>query len=51
MLGDGLDATSAASRVGYHNAAHFNREYKSLHGLPPMRDMERLLDTISLATN
>jgi AraC-like DNA-binding protein len=35
MLGDGLDAASAASRVGYHNAAHFNREYKSLYGLPP----------------
>lgn len=45
MLGDGLDAASAASRVGYHNAAHFNREYKSLYGLPPMRDVERLRGT------
>jgi AraC-like DNA-binding protein len=55
MLGDGLDATSAAARVGYHNAAHFNREYKSLFGLPPMRDMERLRGTtresISLAAD
>lgn len=55
MLGDGLDATSAASRVGYHNAAHFNREYKSLFGLPPMRDVERLRGTtrgnISLAAD
>ena len=53
MLGEGLDAASAAYRVGYHNAAHFNREYKSLFGLPPMRDMERLRGTtrenISLA--
>jgi AraC-like DNA-binding protein len=53
MLGDGLDATSAAYRVGYRNAAHFNREYKSLFGLPPMRDVERLRGTtresISLA--
>lgn len=55
MLGDGLDAASAAHRVGYHNAAHFNREYKSLFGLPPMRDIERLRGTtrenISLAAD
>ena len=51
MLGEGLDAASAGYRVGYHNAAHFNREYKSLFGLPPMRDMERLRGTISLAAD
>ncbi len=53
MLGEGLDAASAAFRVGYHDAAYFNREYKSLFGLPPMRDVERLRETagerISLA--
>jgi AraC-like DNA-binding protein len=53
MLGEGLDAASAAYHVGYHDASHFNREYKSLFGLPPMRDMERLRGTaresISLA--
>jgi AraC-like DNA-binding protein len=42
MLGENLDATSAGYRVGYDDASHFNREYKSLFGLPPMRDMERL---------
>jgi AraC-like DNA-binding protein len=42
MLGESLDAASAGSRVGYHDASHFNREYKSLFGLPPMRDVERL---------
>jgi AraC-like DNA-binding protein len=42
MLGEGLDAASVAYRVGYHDASYFNREYKSLFGLPPMRDMERL---------
>jgi AraC-like DNA-binding protein len=42
MLGDGLDAASAGSRVGYYDAAHFNREYKSLFGLPPMRDVQQL---------
>jgi AraC-like DNA-binding protein len=55
MLGEGLDAASAAFRVGYSDASHFNREYKSLFGLPPMRDMERLRGTvrenISLATD
>jgi AraC-like DNA-binding protein len=55
MLGEGLDATSAAYRVGYHNAAYFNREYKSLFGLPPMRDIERLRaitrENVSLAAD
>lgn len=44
MLGDGLDAASAGSRVGYYDAAHFNREYKSLFGLPPIRDVQQLRD-------
>jgi AraC-like DNA-binding protein len=42
MLGESLDAASAAFRVGYHDASHFNREYKSFFGAPPMRDMQRL---------
>jgi AraC-like DNA-binding protein len=42
MLSQGLDAASTAYRVGYHDASYFNREYKGLFGLPPMRDMERL---------
>ncbi|MBW4425109.1 MAG: AraC family transcriptional regulator [Nostoc desertorum CM1-VF14] len=42
MLGEKLDATSAAYRVGYDDASHFNREYKRLFGAPPMRDVERL---------
>ncbi len=47
MLGEGLDAASAAYRVGYHDAAYFNREYKSLFGLPPMRDVGRLREAAS----
>lgn len=35
MLGEDLDAASAAYRVGYNDASHFNREYKSLFGIPP----------------
>lgn len=42
MLGEDLDATSAAYRVGYNDASHFNREYKSLFGDPPGRDVQRL---------
>jgi AraC-like DNA-binding protein len=42
MFGEGLDASSAAYRVGYQDASHFNREYKSLFGVPPMRDVQRL---------
>ena len=45
MLDEGLDATGAAFRVGYNDASHFNREYKSLFGRPPMRDMEQLRET------
>jgi AraC-like DNA-binding protein len=29
-------------RVGYQDASHFNREYKSLFGVPPLRDVQRL---------
>ncbi len=42
MLSEGLDAASAAYRVGYQDASHFNREYKDLFGVPPMRDVQRL---------
>jgi AraC-like DNA-binding protein len=47
LLGEDLDAASAGYRVGYHDAAHFNREYKSLFGVPPMRDVQRLRDAAS----
>jgi AraC-like DNA-binding protein len=39
---EGFDAASAGYHVGYDDASHFNREYKRLFGLPPMRDVERL---------
>jgi AraC-like DNA-binding protein len=51
MLAEGLDAESTAFRVGYHDASHFNREYKSLFGLPPIRDVERLREEVSLAVD
>ncbi|MEH1774745.1 AraC family transcriptional regulator [Nostoc sp.] len=51
MLGENLDATSAAYRVGYDDASHFNREYKRLFGAPPMRDVERLRETARETAN
>lgn len=50
MLGENLDATSAGYRVGYGDAAHFSREYKSFFGLPPMRDVERLREAANQGT-
>jgi AraC-like DNA-binding protein len=46
MLGQNLDATSAAYQVGYDDASHFNREYKRHFGAPPMRDVERLREAV-----
>lgn len=47
MLGEDLDAASAAYRVGYNDASHFNREYKSVFGDPSMRDVQRLREVTS----
>jgi AraC-like DNA-binding protein len=46
MLSEDLDAAGAAYRVGYRDASHFNREYKSLFGVPPMRDVQRLREGV-----
>jgi AraC-like DNA-binding protein len=51
MLGEGLDAASTAYHVGYNDASQFNREYKRLFGLPPLRDVERLREAASLGVN
>lgn len=52
MLSEDLDAATAGLRVGYDDAAYFNRDYKRLFGAPPMRDVQRLqgnaLENISL---
>jgi AraC-like DNA-binding protein len=42
MLGENLDASETAFRVGYDDASHFSREYKRHFGEPPIRDVERL---------
>ncbi len=50
MLSEYLDAASVGSRVGYDDAAYFNQDYKSLFGLPPMRNVERLRKAASTST-
>ncbi len=42
LLSEHLDATRVAHQVGYHDGAHFSREYKSVFGIPPIRDVQRL---------
>lgn len=42
LVGEAIDAASTAYRVGYLDASQFSREYKSLFGASPMRDLQRL---------
>jgi AraC-like DNA-binding protein len=42
LLTEGLDATSAAYRVGYESVTQFSREYRRLLGNPPIRDISLL---------
>jgi AraC-like DNA-binding protein len=46
MLGEDLDAASAAARVGYEDPSYFSREYKKQFGAPPQRDIARLRSTL-----
>jgi AraC-like DNA-binding protein len=51
MLSEKLDAASAGYRVGYDDASHFSREYKSLFGNPPMRDAEQRREAVNQIAN
>lgn len=51
MLGEDLDATSAAYSVGYNDASHFSREYKNLFGDPPVRDVQRLREAARVSSS
>lgn len=42
MLGEGLDASSAAYAVGYQSVSQFSREYKRYFGVPPSRHLRAL---------
>jgi AraC-like DNA-binding protein len=42
MLGEGLDATRAAFRVGYESPSQFSREYRRMFGSPPRQNVSAL---------
>jgi AraC-like DNA-binding protein len=41
MLADGLDASTAAHRVGYESPSQFSREYRRLFGAPPRAEIRQ----------
>jgi len=48
MLGEDMDAASAAFRVGYQDPSHFSREYKRHFGAPPQGDIANLRSRLEL---
>lgn len=42
LLSGGVDVTRAAFQVGYESLTQFNREYKRLFGLPPLKDIRAI---------
>lgn len=46
MLGEGLDAASAAHRVGYESASQFSREYRRMFGAPPRAEVQRAREAV-----
>jgi AraC-like DNA-binding protein len=42
LLGENVDAVTAAVRVGYESASQFNREYRRMFGASPIRDVTPL---------
>lgn len=51
LLGGQLDVTRVGFLVGYADSSQFNREYKRLFGLPPLRDTARLRETVLPSDN
>ncbi|QPF75857.1 AraC family transcriptional regulator [Roseateles sp. DAIF2] len=49
MLSGGLDAASAAHRVGYQSPSQFSREYARMYGAPPARDLREFREQQALA--
>ena len=47
MLSNGLDAASAAHRVGYESPSQFSREYRRLFGAPPKADAAEVRRAVS----
>ncbi|RII34044.1 AraC family transcriptional regulator [Clostridium chromiireducens] len=48
LLSGGVDVTRTALEVGYESMTQFNREYKRLFGLPPLKDIKNILTKASI---
>jgi AraC-like DNA-binding protein len=46
MLGENMDVASASFHVGYEDPSYFSREYKKLFGIPPLRDIAKLRNSL-----
>jgi transcriptional regulator GlxA family with amidase domain len=46
MLTENADALTATFEVGYESPSQFSREYSRLFGAPPLRDINRLRQTV-----
>jgi AraC-like DNA-binding protein len=46
LLTETIVAAEAAFQVGYESPSHFSREYARMFGLPPVRDIRRLRETL-----
>ena len=42
MMTEGVEAATAAHRVGYESPSQFSREYRRLFGAPPRKEVERM---------
>jgi AraC-like DNA-binding protein len=47
MLTQGMEAATAAHRVGYESPSQFSREYRRLFGAPPRREIDTVRDGIT----
>jgi len=47
LFTENLEAAEAAFQVGYESPSHFSREYTRKFGLPPMKDLLRLRETLN----
>jgi AraC-like DNA-binding protein len=49
MIVEQLDVGSAGHRVGYQSPSQFSREYSRLYGLPPLKDVEAMRNSVVAA--
>lgn len=51
LLSETFAAADAGFQVGYESPTQFNREYARMFGLPPIRDIKRLRDSLDFGTH